>query len=98
MKRLTSTTATARRCDEWWAIEVPEIPDLFAQARRLDQVEAMVKDVAQLLDIQIEHISVEPEPLPAPPSANTGVDDSKHALAASNAIVFTPHFLTRGLR
>ena len=61
MKRLTSTTTTARRCDEWWAIEVPEMPDLFTQTRRLNQVEAMVKDVAQLLDIQIEHISVEPQ-------------------------------------
>lgn len=61
MKTITSITVTARRCDGWWAIEVPEIPGLFTQARRLDQVEAMVKDAAQLLAIQVEHVSVEPQ-------------------------------------
>jgi predicted RNase H-like HicB family nuclease len=44
-------TARAQRSGDWWAVEVPEVPGLFTQARRLDQVEAMVKDAAQLLGV-----------------------------------------------
>lgn len=42
-------TAKATRAGKWWAVEVPEIEGLFTQARRLDQIEAMVKDAASLL-------------------------------------------------
>jgi len=42
-------TATAVRCDGWWAIETVDVPGLYTQARRLDQVEAMVKDAASML-------------------------------------------------
>lgn len=47
-------TAEAERSDKWWAVEVPEIEGLFTQARRLDQVPAMVKDAAALLTGQPE--------------------------------------------
>lgn len=39
-------TAKATRVGKWWAIEVPEIEGLFTQAKRLDQIDAMVKDAA----------------------------------------------------
>jgi DNA-directed RNA polymerase specialized sigma24 family protein len=42
-------TAKAIRSEGWWAVEVPEIKGLFTQARRLDQVKAMVLDAASLL-------------------------------------------------
>jgi len=42
-------TANCQRSGNWWAIEVPELPGLFTQTRRLDQVEAMVKDAASLM-------------------------------------------------
>ena len=42
-------TAKAIRSGDWWAIEVPEIPGLFTQAKRLDQVEEMVVDAAAML-------------------------------------------------
>lgn len=42
-------TANATRSDGWWAVDVPEIEGLFTQARRLDQVPAMVQDAAALL-------------------------------------------------
>ena len=42
-------TANCHRSQGWWAITVPEIAGLFTQTRRLDQVEAMVKDAASLL-------------------------------------------------
>ena len=42
--------AVARRSGDWWAVEVEAIPGLFTQAKRLDQVEAMVQDAARMLD------------------------------------------------
>ncbi len=45
-------TVRARREGAWWAIEVPEVPGAFSQARRLDQVEAVARGaVALLLDV-----------------------------------------------
>ena len=46
---MTTVTANAVRSGNWWAIEVPEIPGLFTQARRLDQAASMVQDAATLL-------------------------------------------------
>lgn len=42
-------TAVAQRSGSWWAVEVPEVPGLFTQTKRLDQVAAMVKDAASSL-------------------------------------------------
>lgn len=53
-------TATATRSGEWWAVEVPEIPGLFTQARRLDQVEAEVIDAATLLGVEVDEVEVQP--------------------------------------
>ena len=53
-------TAIAERSDGWWAVEVPEIPGLFTQARRLDQVDGMVRDAARMLDREIGDVKVEP--------------------------------------
>ncbi len=54
-------TATARRSGDWWAIEVAEVPGLFTQVRRLDQVEAMVKDAAELLGSPVTEVDVVPD-------------------------------------
>lgn len=43
-------TARATRSEGWWAVEVPEIDGLFTQTRRLDQIPAVVRDAAELLD------------------------------------------------
>lgn len=42
-------TAKARRSDGWWAVEVPEVPGVFTQARRLDQVPEMAIDAVTLM-------------------------------------------------
>ena len=42
-------TAKAVKSGRWWAIEVPELGNVFSQARRLDQVEAMARDAIALL-------------------------------------------------
>lgn len=53
-------TAVATRTGRWWAVEVPELPGLFTQARRLDQVAAVVTDAARLLtDVAVE-VTVRP--------------------------------------
>ena len=41
--------AKTHRSEGWWAVEVPEIPGLFTQARRLDQVPQMVQDAGAML-------------------------------------------------
>lgn len=42
----------ATRSGDWWAITIPELPGAFSQCKRLDQVEAMAREViALMLDI-----------------------------------------------
>ena len=53
-------TARVTRSNGWWAIAVPEIPGLFTQAKRLDQVERMVLDAASLLNKDVSHVEVVP--------------------------------------
>lgn len=53
-------TAHVTRANGWWAISVPEIPGLFTQAKRLDQVERMVLDAASLLNKDVSHVEVVP--------------------------------------
>lgn len=47
-------TAKVERSGGWWAVEVPEVPGLYTQAERLDQVEAVVRDAAAVLTGQAE--------------------------------------------
>jgi len=42
-------TALCERYDGWWIVDVPAVRGLHTQVRRLDQVDAMVKDAASLL-------------------------------------------------
>lgn len=51
------------RSGDWWAVSVPEVPGAFTQAKRLDQVPAMVADaVALLADVPAAdvHVTVAP--------------------------------------
>ena len=53
-------TARVTRSEGWWAISVEEIPGLFTQARRLDQVANMVRDAASLLGVVVDAVEVLP--------------------------------------
>lgn len=53
-------TARVTRSEGWWAISVEEIPGLFTQARRLDQVADMVRDAASLLGVDVRTVEVLP--------------------------------------
>jgi len=56
-------TAKCTRTGNWWAISVPELPGLFSQARRLDQVEATTRDaIAVLLDVSPKSFDVVVQP------------------------------------
>lgn len=59
--KIDKATANAQRTDGWWAIEVPEIPGLFTQTRRLDQIDGMVRDAARLLGYEIGEVSIQPK-------------------------------------
>ena len=65
---MTHVNATATRCDEWWAADFTvDDHEYSTQARRLDQLEAMIKDAAALMTGQPEEsftVSIEPCGLP----------------------------------
>lgn len=44
----------------WWAISVDEIPGLFSQARRLDQVDAMVREAGAMLGFEVANVEIAP--------------------------------------
>lgn len=53
-------TAKATRSGDWWAVEVPEVPGAFTQAKRLDQVaDAAAGAVADLLEVDVADVEVE---------------------------------------
>jgi hypothetical protein len=64
----TTFTALAERAGRWWTIRIPQIDGLTAQARTLDQVEIMSRQViARHLGVPPESISVDVIPdAPAP--------------------------------
>ena len=61
MSEPMNVTAGAERSGNWWAVEVPEIPGLFTQARRLDQVDGMVRDAARMLGREVGMVTVDPK-------------------------------------
>jgi len=47
--QMRSYTATCHRCERWWAIEIPGVRFGYTQARRLDDVEHMARDLLSLM-------------------------------------------------
>jgi len=55
-------TARARRSGSWWAIDVPELPGVYSQARRLDRVDSMARDaIALFLDVDPASLDIRVE-------------------------------------
>ena len=61
MSEPMNVTAVAERSGNWWAVEVPETPGLFTQARRLDQIDGMVRDAARMLGREVGMVTVDPK-------------------------------------
>jgi predicted RNase H-like HicB family nuclease len=56
----TTFTALCERAGRWWTIEIPQLAGLSAQARSLDQVEIMARQViARRLGLPPESITVD---------------------------------------
>lgn len=53
-------TAIVTRSGDWWAVEVPDVAGgIHTQAKRLDQVPAMVQDaVALMLGVPMDSVEV----------------------------------------
>lgn len=63
MKR-KSYTARCERAGDWWAISVPELRGVHTQARRLESVEATVRDaIALFLNVRLGSFDVRIEPV-----------------------------------
>lgn len=57
-------TALAQRANGWWTVTVPEVDGAITQAKRLDQVPAMVADAVSLLeDVPAEEVTVDVRPV-----------------------------------
>jgi predicted RNase H-like HicB family nuclease len=55
---------TARRVGEWWALEVPDLPGVFSQAKRLERADEAAREaIAVMLDIEPDQVEVHIEPL-----------------------------------
>jgi predicted RNase H-like HicB family nuclease len=53
----------AFRSGRWWAIDVPELPGVYSQARRLEQVESMAREVIALtLNVSEDSFDITVEP------------------------------------
>lgn len=61
----------AIRSGNWWAITVPELPGVFSQSRRLDQVEPMAREaIALMMDVDTSQIgSIVVDIVPPTPAA-----------------------------
>jgi hypothetical protein len=44
-----SYQAVATRSGDWWAVTIPQLPGAFSQCKRLDQVQAMAREVIALM-------------------------------------------------
>src|SRR5580704_11063562 len=53
----TTFTALCERAGRWWTIQIPQLAGLSAQARSLDQVEIMTRQVIA------RHLGIAPQPV-----------------------------------
>lgn len=59
MVAMTAYQVNARRSGDWWALEVPELPGVFSQAKRLDKADQAAREaIAVMLDVEPEDVEV----------------------------------------
>ena len=81
-------TAHAVRSGDWWSVDVPEVDGLFTQAKRLDQIPAMVADAGELLtDIPADQFEVTLDYDFGDPAALREIADANQLNAAAQRAV-----------
>lgn len=80
---MTYVVRVRRGASNWWVIEVPSVPGVITQARRIDQVEEMARDALGLfLDVDPAGLEVQVD-LELPEAWARVVDDARQARVAS---------------
>lgn len=60
---VNSYRVTARRSGDWWALDVPELPGVHSQTKRLDQAGKEIREaIALMLDIEEDEFDLTIEP------------------------------------
>lgn len=76
---------TARRSGEWWALEVPELPGVHSQTKRLDRAACEAREaISVMLDVEAGGIDVEVE-IQLPPEAREALQAVARAHEAAVA-------------
>lgn len=79
-------TAIAQRDGSWWVIRVPDVSDIFTQARRLDRVESVARDaISLMLEVPADSFDVDVVERLDPPTQEA-IDDVVAARAAVAAL------------
>lgn len=82
---MSAYRVTARRSGDWWALEVPDLPGVHSQTKRLDRASDEAREaIALMLDIEADSISVEVE-IQLPPEAREVLQDVASAHKAAEA-------------
>lgn len=80
---MTGYKVNARRSGDWWALEVPDLPGVFSQTKRLDKApDAAREAIAVMLDIAPSDVQVSVQPV-LPTEVRAVVQDALKARAAA---------------
>lgn len=61
---MSTYRVTAQRVGEWWALEVPDLPGVFSQAKRLERADEAAREaIAVMLDVEPDQVEVRVEPV-----------------------------------
>lgn len=61
---MSAYRVTARRVGEWWALEVPDLPGVFSQAKRLERADEAAREaIAVMLDVDPTEVEVTIQPV-----------------------------------
>jgi predicted RNase H-like HicB family nuclease len=75
----------ARRSGDWWALEVPDLPGVHSQTKRLDRAASEAREaISLMLDVEVEGIEVEVE-TEIPPEAQEALQAVARAHKAAEA-------------
>jgi predicted RNase H-like HicB family nuclease len=82
---MSTYRVTARRSGDWWALEVPDLPGVHSQTKRLDRAAGEAREaISLMLDVEADSIEVEVE-TQLPPEAREVLQAVARARKAAEA-------------